>query len=118
VNPDAFGRLTNQYQARIKALDAAMEKSREINVGLNIVTFGLTVGALAFVWAFPSIRLGIGAFVVVFVLRWIANVVVRVKWADPELARIEREFPVPGPHEFSERSNGRPRPGSGIDRTP
>lgn len=107
-----FAQRSEQYLARTKALDAALEKSRLINGVHNLITFLTVIVGLIVLWVFPTIRWGIGLFVGLVIIRWIGNILIRVRWADPEMARINREFPAPEPRHHAR--SGRPLPGPGV----
>lgn len=113
---DEFARRSDAYKARAEALDAAMEKSRTINGLHNLLTFVTIVLGLIVLWFNPTIRWAIGEIVALVLLRWIGNVTILVKFTNPTMGRINRDFPAPEP--LTHSRSGRPLPGSGTPRIP
>jgi hypothetical protein len=113
---DDFTKRAALYKARAEAMDVAKARLAVVEGTHNILSALTVVIALAVLWIYPTIRWGIGSFVVLFVLRWIGNGIIRYKYVNPAMARLNRDYPAPLPRTHT--ASGRPIPGPGIDRIP
>lgn len=83
------------FRKRSEALDKAQVQARRIMSALGLGTIVVFVVAVIVLWSALSVKVLLGISAGVFVLRWIANIIVHARFTKPTMARIDREFPLP-----------------------
>lgn len=96
---DDFAQRSKMYQARADALDQAKEKLSLINGFHGIFTILTVIVGLVLLWFNPSIHWAIVTLGVLIGIRWTGNIIVRLRFTNREMARIDKEFPTPPPRE-------------------
>lgn len=92
-----FKRRSEQYEKRARALDMALEKLKTINMCLNLGTLMVAGLNLVTAWDGLTVKYLVLMVVGLFLLRWVANMVVTFTYTNPTLRRIDKETPEPEP---------------------
>jgi hypothetical protein len=92
---DDFGKRSEAYERRARALDRALDRLQTINSALNLVTLALVGGSVVWLWDGMTAKRAIIMMVVAFLLRWVVNLALKFGYVDPTLRRIDREAPAP-----------------------
>jgi len=95
VGFEEFEKRSDMYLKRSEALEKAQVQARRIMSALGLGTIVVFVTAVIVLWSILSVKVLFGISAGVFVLRWIANMIVHLKFTKPTMARIDREFPLP-----------------------
>jgi hypothetical protein len=83
------------FKARKEAFDQAEARLKPIFAVHQLWTAFTILMALVIEWIYPTIRMGIVLAVVLMLIRWAGNMLITFKYVNPELKRIDEEFPAP-----------------------
>ena len=97
-----FGRRSEQYEKRARALDMALEKLKTINMILNLGMLALAGLSLVIAWDGLTVKHLVMLCIGLFLFRWVANMVVTFTYTNPTMRRIDEENPEPEP--FKEKT--------------
>jgi Flp pilus assembly protein TadB len=92
-----WSKRSKMHEDRIRALEQANTRMKRIHAVHGLWTAFTILVAMVVVWIYPTVRMGIVLAVVLFLIRWAGNFYIGTKYVNPEMKRIDAEFPAPPP---------------------
>jgi hypothetical protein len=89
------------FKARADALGLVAEREEYWQAVSKLVFAAAFLVALVVLWCFPTVRHGILLGIALFLFRYAENLFIAFRLVRPEMARIEREYPMPPRQERS-----------------